>query len=127
MLMSSRAFKIILFGMDGHTFDITMRLAGLINLRIWMTFPPIEISLVFSTRESTKSLLDRNRQNLLFDILDTKSILLGDIISPTAMTYSFWVIPSMELNTIAWSLRGVFSCVTIDAKFNFGFSVELFV
>jgi len=74
------------FGMEGQTSDITILFAGLISLRIWIASLLTVIVEVFSIRESSICLLDRNSQKRLLEILDTYVILLGPIIWPIAIT-----------------------------------------
>lgn len=71
-------------GMQGHTLDITILLAGLMSLRVWITCSLIVIVCVTSRRESSICLVERKIQKRLFDIRDTKTIFLGEIILPMA-------------------------------------------
>lgn len=104
--------------MDGQTFEITIRFAGFKSLRNCISCPFITITGVMDINESSISLLFKNMQNLLFEILDINDMFLGWTIWPTAITYSFCGIPSIELNTIACSRLGVISLAAILAKFN---------
>jgi len=101
---------------DGQTLDITILLAGLFNLRICNSWLFIVMKGCESIKLSKICLLDKNMQNRLLEILDTNVIFLGETILPTANTYSFCGMPSMELKTIAWSLDGVLSFAVIVAN-----------
>lgn len=99
---------------DGHTLDI--RFTGLINLRLWIIQSLILIYCVCSIKLSRTCLLDKNMRKRLLDFFDTKIIFIGLTIFPIASTYSFWRIPSIEINTIAFSLFRVLSVAVIVAK-----------
>lgn len=60
-------------------------------------------------------------QNRLLDILDTKIMFIGLTIFPMANMWSFWGIPSIELNTMACSLLGVLYDAVTEAKLIFVF------
>lgn len=111
------ASTIARFDMDGQTLDITMRLAWLTNLRICIKWSFILIYCVCSIRLSKTCLLDKNIQKRWFEMRDTNIMLVGFTILPMAIIYSIWGIPSIELNTIACSLLGVFSVAVALAKF----------
>jgi len=76
----------------------------------------IEIVLDFSRRVSWASLLEKNIQKRLFDILDVNIMSRGEVNFPMASMYSNCRTPSMELKTIACSLDGVFSFAVIETK-----------
>ena len=90
--------------------------AGLINLRTGNVCSFIKIILDFSRSVSRTSLLERNMQKRLFDILEVKIMSHGEISFPMARIYSNCRAPFMELKTIACSLKGVFSFAVIEAK-----------
>ena len=114
--MFFNALRIIMLGMDGHTFDIVIFLAGLINLRIGIVCSFIDIVLDFSRSVSSTSLLEKKIQKRLLDILEVNIMSRGRISFPIASIYSICLIPSIELKTIACSLDGVFSFAVIVAK-----------
>ena len=53
----------------------------------------------------------------LFDMRETKRMLLGCIILPMAKAYSFIFIPSVAFMTMAWSFAGNTSCLAIECCF----------
>lgn len=63
---------------------MTILLAGFMSLRIWITCSLIEIVCVVSRSESSICLDERKIQKRLFDMRDTKTIFLGEIILPMA-------------------------------------------
>jgi len=81
----------------------------------------IEIILDFSRSVSRTSLLERNMQKRLFDILDVNIMFRGEVNFPITNMYSNCRTPSMELKTIACSLDGVFSFAVIVTKLEGGF------
>jgi len=101
---------------EGQTLNITVLSAGFLSLRICSSWLLIFMNGCVSIKLSTIFLLDRNMQNRLLEILDTKVIFLGETIFPTANTYYFCGMPSMELKTIAWSLDGILSFAVIVAN-----------
>jgi len=72
--------------MEGQTFDITIRFAGFKSLRIFISCPFVVIARFLAMSDSSISLLLRNMQNLLFEILDTNNMFLGWTIWPIAIT-----------------------------------------
>lgn len=72
--------------MEGQTLDITIRFAGFNSLRNCILCPFIVISGFLAMSDSSISLLLRNMQNLLFDILDTNNMFLGWTIWPMVIT-----------------------------------------
>lgn len=101
---------------EGQTLDIIILLAGLLSLLICSSRLFIVMNGCVSIKLSKICLLDRNMRNQLLEILDTNVIFLGETIFPTANTYSFCGMPSIELKTIVWSLDGVLSFAVIVAN-----------
>jgi len=101
---------------DGHTLDITILFAGFISLRIGIMCSLIEIDWCVFIRLSSVILFDRNIQKRLFEILEPKSMFLGDTILLMAIMYSFCGMPSIELSTNVCSVDGGFSFAVIAAK-----------
>lgn len=72
--------------MEGQTLDMTIRFAGFNSLRNCISCPFIVIAGFLAMSDSSISLLLRNIQNLLFEILDTNNMFLGWTIWPIAIT-----------------------------------------
>ncbi len=55
--------------------------------------------------------------HIFCDILEQNNTLFGCTIAPTARIYSRILIPSIELNIMAWSFFGLMGCDAADAWF----------
>jgi hypothetical protein len=103
--------------MDGHTLEIINLFAGLISLCIGIKWSLIFMCFFVSIKLSKICLLDKKLQKWLFDIRETNLMFFGRTILSIARIYLIWGTLSIELNTIACSLLGVFSMAAAVAKF----------
>ena len=114
--MSLRTLSISCIDIEGQTLEIIILFAGLINLRICISWPSIIIIYFFPLTLLIHFCWIKKYK---IDILDTNVMFFGDTIWPTAIIYSFCGTPSMKLKIRAWSLFEELELAVIEAKFLF--------